>query len=80
MYNTTGYLWEGQMIVGAKYIYYTRELLDERKKIIEAWLVEKCENDYLGRYSVSSWIKAERELISAGRLQGYPSQLPESIS
>ncbi|MEK8217176.1 LPD29 domain-containing protein [Paenibacillus sp. FSL L8-0463] len=76
MYNITGYFWEGELYVGAKFIDSSREILQDRKAIIESKLAQNYESDIHGDYSVRTWEAAERELIQEGALQGHASQLP----
>lgn len=78
MYVFTGYEWEGQTIVGAKYISCGRTLSPERRAKIEAKLQEEFTPDCWGCFLKSDWTEAERQLIVSGELQGYPSQLPAS--
>ncbi|MBT2293131.1 hypothetical protein J7E73_29265 [Paenibacillus albidus] len=71
-----GYLWEGRTYMGANFIDSSRTVEGDRKKVIESWMQENGSLNKYGQYGVSEWGAAERELIQAGELQGYPSQLP----
>lgn len=77
MYESTGYEWEGQLVNGAKYVSGSRDLSPERKERILARLNETSAPYRNGDYRVYEWERAEQELIDAGELQGYPSQLPK---
>lgn len=77
MYTTTGYVWEGKICIGAKYISSSRGLSPERRAKIESKLQSEYKPDTWGYFSKHDWAEAERQLIASGELQGYPSQLPE---
>ncbi|WP_251038437.1 hypothetical protein [Paenibacillus albidus] len=62
--------------MGANFIDSSRTVEGDRKKVIESWMQENGSLNKYGQYGVSEWGAAERELIQAGELQGYPSQLP----
>jgi hypothetical protein len=78
MYTTTGYEWEGQIVVGAKYVSGSRQLSEERREQILTKLNELFAPGRYGDYSPYQWERAEKELIEAGELQGHSSQLPET--
>ena len=77
MYESTGYEWEGQIYNGAKYVSGSRDLSPERQKRIEDKLNDKYATYPRTGFHRDQWEKAEQELIDAGELQGFPSQLPE---
>lgn len=77
MYVSTGYEWEGKIVIGAKYVSGSRALTPERRAVIEAKLQSDYRDDAWGYFDKRDWAKAERQLIEAGELQGHPSQLPE---
>jgi hypothetical protein len=78
MYTTSGYEWEGQIVVGAKYVSGSRQLSEERREQILTKLNELFAPGRYGDYSPYQWERAEKELIEAGELQGHSSQLPET--
>lgn len=74
---TTGYLWEGERYNGADFIEVCRTESDERAALVRTHLQQTREPyqqpDY---YRPIDREAAERELIQAGMLKGFPLAIP----
>lgn len=80
MYQSTGYEWEGDLYIGAKYIDGSRSLSDDRKSKIQVKLSEMYVPDSGGYFKLHEWQGAEMQLIKDGQLQGYPpKEIPKEV-
>lgn len=79
MYETTGYIIDGKRYVGAKYIFTSRKLSDERKELIKTWMKENYsevnENSYDYYYHFN---KAEELMIKQEQTK-QPEPVQENV-
>ncbi|MEC0259354.1 LPD29 domain-containing protein [Paenibacillus lautus] len=80
METTVGYLWEGERIVGAKYISTSRQVTAERRAVILERLEQTVDEAFQhDGFRLIDWEQAERELIQEGKLSGNAPRKSESM-